>query len=40
MKLDLLTNATVVEDAIMFVSGKSENVKPSGEGDEISQWQS
>jgi hypothetical protein len=27
MKLDLLTNATVVEDAIMFVSGKSKNVK-------------
>ena len=38
MKLDLLTNSTVVEDAIVFVSGKSKNVKPSSEGDEISQW--
>jgi hypothetical protein len=29
MKLDLLTNATVVEDAIRFVSQKSkENLKP------------
>lgn len=30
MKLDLLANATVVNDAIMFVSQKSkENLKPS-----------
>ena len=30
MKLDLLTNATVVDDAIRFVSQKSkENLKPS-----------
>jgi hypothetical protein len=29
MKLDLLTNATVVDDAIRFVSSKSnENLKP------------
>ena len=34
MKLDLLTNATVVDDAIRFVSSKSnENVKLSSEGD-------
>src|SRR5918911_555260 len=34
MKLDLLTNATVVDDAIRFVSGKSmENVKISREGE-------
>ena len=35
MKLDLLTNATVVDDAIRFVSQKSkENLKPaSGKGD-------
>ena len=34
MKLDLLTNATVVDDAIRFVSSKSkENLKPSTEGD-------
>jgi predicted transcriptional regulator len=34
MKLDLLTNATVVDDAIRFVSSKSkENVKSSTEGD-------
>ena len=37
MKLDLLTNATVVEIAIIFVSGKSKNVKPSGEGDGLHQ---
>jgi hypothetical protein len=30
MKLDLLTNATVVDDAIRFVSSKTkENIKPS-----------
>jgi hypothetical protein len=34
MKLDLLTNATVVDDAIRFVSDKSkENLKSSTEGD-------
>jgi hypothetical protein len=34
MKLDLLTNATVVDDAIRFVSCKSkENQKSSTEGD-------
>ncbi len=33
MKIDLLTNATVVDDAIRFVSSKSnENVKSSSEG--------
>jgi hypothetical protein len=35
MKMDLLTNATVVDDAIRFVSSKSkENLKLSGNGDE------
>ena len=35
MKLDLLTNATVVEDAIRFVSSKTkENLKSSIDGDE------
>src|ERR671926_47364 len=34
MKLDLLTNATVVDDAVRFVSSKSkENLKPASEGD-------
>ena len=34
MKLDLLTNAIVVDDAIRFVSSKSkENLKPASEGD-------
>jgi hypothetical protein len=34
MKLDLLTNATVVDDAIRFVSHRSkENLKSSTEGD-------
>ena len=34
MKLELLTNATVVDDAIRFVSSRSkENVKSSIEGD-------
>jgi predicted transcriptional regulator len=36
MKLDLLTNATVVDDTIRFVSSKSkdnENAKSSSEGD-------
>jgi hypothetical protein len=34
MKLDLLTNATVVDDAIRFASSKSnENVKSSSEDD-------
>jgi DNA-binding MarR family transcriptional regulator len=34
MKLDLLTNATVVDDAIRFVSSKSnENVKSSSQDD-------
>jgi hypothetical protein len=34
MKLELLTNATVVDDAIRFVSSKSkENLKSSTEGD-------
>jgi hypothetical protein len=33
MKLDLLTNATVVDDAIRFVSHKSEqNLKSASEG--------
>jgi hypothetical protein len=33
LKLDLLTNATVVDDAIRFVSGRfKENVKSSSEG--------
>ena len=27
MKLDLLTNATVVDDAVRFVSGNSNNQK-------------
>jgi hypothetical protein len=32
MKLDLLTNATVVDDAIRFVSSKTnEKIKPSNE---------
>jgi hypothetical protein len=35
MKLDLLTNATVVDDAIRFVSSKSKrSVKSSSEDDE------
>ena len=35
MKLDLLTNATVVDDAIRFVSQKSsEKLKSSGTSDE------
>jgi hypothetical protein len=34
MKLELLTNATVVDDAIRFVSQKSqEGLKSSSEGD-------
>jgi hypothetical protein len=34
MKLDLLTNATVVDDAIRFVSSKTkENLKSASEGD-------
>src|ERR671938_288360 len=34
MKMDLLTNATVVDDAIRFVSSKTkENLKSSTEGD-------
>jgi hypothetical protein len=34
MKLDLLTNATVVDDAIRFVSSKTkENLKSSTDGD-------
>ncbi|MFL6379851.1 MAG: hypothetical protein ACJ72S_01000 [Nitrososphaeraceae archaeon] len=34
MKMDLLTKVTVVNGAILFVSGKSkENVKPSSEDD-------
>src|ERR671929_2162409 len=34
MKLDLLTNATVVDDAIRFVSSKTkENLKSSTKGD-------
>ena len=33
-KMDLLTKVTEVNDAILFVSGKSkENVKPSSEDD-------
>jgi hypothetical protein len=35
VKMDLLTNATVVDDAIKFVSSKSkENLKSSTEGDQ------
>jgi hypothetical protein len=35
MKLDLLTNATVVDDAIRFVSQKSQwGLKSSSEGDD------
>jgi hypothetical protein len=33
MKLDLLTNATVVDDAIRFVSSKTKNLKSFTEGD-------
>ena len=34
MKMDLLTNATVVDDAIRFVSSKNkENLKSATEGD-------
>jgi hypothetical protein len=33
MKLDLLTNATVVDDAIRFVSSKSKQNTNSTEGD-------
>jgi hypothetical protein len=34
LELDLLTNATVVDDAIRFVSSKTiEKIKPSSEGD-------
>ena len=34
MKMDLLTKVTVVNDAILFVTGKSkENVNPSSEDD-------
>jgi hypothetical protein len=34
MKLDLLTNATVVDDAIRFVYSKTEeNLKSASEGD-------
>jgi hypothetical protein len=34
MKLDLLTNATVVDDAIRFVSDKQLMVKKSNEVDD------
>jgi hypothetical protein len=34
MKLDLLTNATVVDDAIRFVSQKSKNLQSSTNSDE------
>jgi hypothetical protein len=38
MKLELLTNATVVDDAIRFVSQKSkEKLKPSGSGNEMTR---
>ena len=33
MKLELLTNATVVDDAIRFVSSKTKNLKSFTEGD-------
>jgi hypothetical protein len=33
MKLELLTNATVVDDAIRFVSKSNEKLKSSSEGD-------
>jgi hypothetical protein len=36
MKMDLLTNATVVDDAIRFVSEKSkENLKSANEGNKV-----
>jgi hypothetical protein len=38
MKLELLTNATVVDDAIRFVAGKSkERTKSSSEDDKESE---
>ena len=38
MKLDLLTNANVVDDAIRFVSSKTkENLKSATEGDKESR---
>jgi hypothetical protein len=41
MKLDLLTNATVVDDAIRFVSDKSkENLKPSANDSEYDKEES
>lgn len=41
MKLDLLTNATVVEDAIRFVSSKSkENLKSSANESEYDKEES
>jgi hypothetical protein len=41
MKLDLLTNATVVDDAIRFVSHKSkEKLKSSGNSNEVQEEES
>ena len=34
MKLDLITNATVVDDAIRFVSKSKDGLKSSTEGDQ------
>jgi hypothetical protein len=35
MKLDLLTNATVVDDAIRFVASESEQSKDKEEKDQV-----
>jgi hypothetical protein len=41
MKMDLLTNATVVDDAIRFVSQKSnDNLKPLGNSNEVDKEES
>jgi hypothetical protein len=40
MKLDLLTNATVVEDAIRFVSQSKYTLRPSDDKDEVDKEKS
>jgi hypothetical protein len=42
MKLDLLTNATVVDDAIRFVSSNKfkDNLRSSGDSDEVDKEKS
>jgi hypothetical protein len=42
MKLDLLTNATVVDDAIRFVSSNKfkDNLRSSGDNDEVDKEKS